>query len=172
MCIRDRGQYIEGAVIDSPNLDTLLFTAWVVPPAVVGTWLPKATQIGQLEIFAGPVALDTWPGLLQDRQVIHFVDNDSATSCLVKGYSPKEDSCKLVGDYWLRAASLRSSMYVDRCESKSNISDGPSRLDFTLLTALKASFTSPCVTFLQSSPSADPWLWFGVDQQRGDGVPA
>ncbi len=121
--------------------------------------------MGQLEIFAGPVALDTWGPLLQDTQVIHFVDNDSATSCLVKGYSPKEDSCKLVGDYWLRAAARRMNVYIDRVESKSNIADGPSRWDFKLPEQLGAVFHQPKTDVLLSPPSSDPWFWFGADQQ-------
>jgi hypothetical protein len=127
--------------------------------------------MGQLEIFAGPVALDTWASLLQDAQVLHFVDNDSATACLVKGYSPQVDSCKLVGDYWLRAAKLKMSGYIDRVESKSNVADGPSRLDLEFVLRLGALFTPPCVNLVQSPPSCQPHLWFTGDQQRGEGVP-
>ena len=159
-----------GAVLDDPRLPHLLYTAWVVPPSVVAAWIDKKTQMGQLEIFAGPVASDTWGPLLQDAQVIHFVDNDSATSCLVKGYSPKEDSCKLVGDYWLRAAARRMNVYIDRVESKSNIADGPSRWDFKLLEQLGAVFHQPKTDVLLSPPSSNPWFWFGADQQRGDEV--
>ena len=127
--------------------------------------------MGQLEIFAGPVALDTWASLLQDAQVLHFVDNDSATACLVKGYSPKVDSCKLVGDYWLRAAALKMSGYIDRVERKRNVADGPSRLDLEFVLRLGAVFFPPCVNFVLSPPSSQPHLWFTGDQQRGGGVP-
>ena len=79
--------------------------------------------MGQLEAFAGPVAFDTCFEHLEGKQVIHFVDNDSATACLIRGYSPKIDSCKIVGEYWLRAASARAFVYIDRVESKSNIAE-------------------------------------------------
>ena len=58
---------------------------------------------------------------------MHFIDNDSASACLVKGYAPTVDSCELVGQYWIRAAALKMSVYIDRVESKSNIADAPSR---------------------------------------------
>ncbi len=76
-----------------------------VPPEVVDTWLAKKTQIGQLEVFADPVALDTWAPLLRDAQVLIFIDNTSAMSSLIKGYSPKHDSCKLV--YVIFGCALR-----------------------------------------------------------------
>ena len=93
----------------------------------------------------------------------HFVDNDSAVSCLVKGYSPQVDSVALVGDYWLRCASLGIGTYVDRVESKSNIADGPSRCQFSLLSALGAQYIPPVVGKLLSWPSNDPSSWFATD---------
>merc|ERR1711951_278306 len=108
--------------------------------------------MGQLEIFAGPVALDTWSDSLAEQDVIHFVDNDSAVSCLVKGYSPQVDLVALVGDYWLRCAALSLGTYVDRVESKSNIADGPSRADFSFLFALGAVFVPPVVDRLLRWP--------------------
>ena len=99
---RPEGEFIVGAVLDDPRLTELQYTFWVVPPQVVAGWIPKKSQMGQLEIFVGPVALDTWSDHLAEQEVIHFVDNDSVVACLVKGYSPKVDSVALVGDYWLR----------------------------------------------------------------------
>ena len=119
-------------------------------------------------MFAGPLALDTWADLLEDTQMLHFVDNDSATASLVKGYSPKVDSCKIVGDYWLRLAKLKCFSYIDRVESKSNPADGPSRGDASLMNELEAIFTSPQNTFVQHPPATDPFFWFGYPLQRGE----
>ena len=122
------------------------FTSWVVPDKVVSCWIPKATQMGQLEILAGLVALQTWENILSKTQCIHFVDNDSATACLVKGYSPKVDSCALVGDYWLQVATMALEVYIDRVESKSNVADGPSRMDFSLMKSLRGKWVEPVVS--------------------------
>ena len=89
--------------------------------------------MGQLEILAGPAALLTWPDILRNNQVIHFIDNDSAAANLVRGYSPKVDSSALVGEYWLTAAQLGVDIYIDRVESKSNLADGPSRFDLDIM---------------------------------------
>ena len=155
--------YIIGAVIDSPRAASLLYTMCPVPPAFIATWLPKKTHIGQLEIFAGVVALDTWPELVGDSYLLHFRDNDSATACLIAGYSAKVDSTKIVGEYWLRRAKHKCFVYVNRVETHSNISDGPSRLDPSEVVALGAQFTEPCTDLFSSSPpSDDPFHWFAL----------
>ena len=73
------------------------------------------------------MALATWPEVFLGSDFIHCIDNDNASSALINGYSPQSDSVKIVGDYWLQAALLGAYPYIDRVESKSNISDGPSR---------------------------------------------
>ena len=80
-----------------------------------------------------------WEDDLRRRQVIHFVDNDSAAANLVRGNSPKPDSCQLVGENWTLAARSGIDLYLDRVESKSNLADGPSRLEFALMRYMGAS---------------------------------
>ena len=80
---------------------------------------------------------------MTNRRVILFVDNDAAAACLVRGYSPKSDSSAIVGTFWLLASQTKSEIYIDRVESKSNIADGPSRLDFSVLEAMHATAVSP-----------------------------
>lgn len=75
----------------------------------------------------------TWADWFTGQRVLHFVDNDSTSACLVRGHSPKADSCELVGFYWLSAARHRVASYVDRVESKSTLADGPSRFGCGLL---------------------------------------
>jgi hypothetical protein len=130
---RTEGRWVVGAVLIDPDTMTISYTSWIVPETVVNTWLPKQTYMNQLELFACPLALNTWSQVLHDRQVLLFIDNDAAAASLVRGYSPRQDSCALVGDFWLAASSARLSIYIDRVESKSNPADGPSRLDFNLM---------------------------------------
>eukprot|EP00972_Heterocapsa_arctica_P060956 8990363-Heterocapsa_arctica.AAC.1 len=100
-------------------------------------------MIGQIELVAGPFALATWADLLTDQPLIHFIDNDSALAALVKGYSPKRDSSRVVGDFWLLAAKFKLFVYLDSVESKSNAADGPSRDDLILMRQLNTAFTQP-----------------------------
>ena len=97
---------------------------------LVQKWASRQNYMGQLELLAAPFALATWSTKAQQRPILFFLDNDSASSNLIKGYSPKVDSSVIVGEFWLMAASLKSSIYIDRVESKSNLADGPSRLNF------------------------------------------
>ena len=121
-----------------------------------------------MELFAGPVALDTFRPYLFDQRIIHFVDNSSALGALVKGYSNNSDCVRVVADYWLRTA-LKATAYIDRVESKSNSSDEPSRLCYDKLMAeLGAVWLPPVLESLKKGPSQrDPSLWFGgVDRWK------
>lgn len=120
---RAEARWVVGAVLIDPQQETPMCTSWKVPELLVSTWFLNK-DMGQLELLAAPVALATWHKCLQGKRLIHFVDNDSASACLVKGYSPRVDSCALVGEYWLLACKYSIDPYIDRVESKSNLSDG------------------------------------------------
>lgn len=77
----------------------LHYTHLVVLSSIVPTWIPKETFTGQLELLACPVVLATWPNILRSAAVTHFVDHDSAAAELARGFSPKRDSCAIIGDY-------------------------------------------------------------------------
>eukprot|EP00435_Cladocopium_sp_Y103_P034639 s1626_g9.t1 len=107
-------RWIVGAVLFDPKDNTLHYSAAAVPNLCVQQWLPKSSYMGQLELLAAPFGLSTWQHRLADRSIILWIDNDSAAANLVKGYSPKSDSSSIVGSFWLLAAQLRSSIYIDR----------------------------------------------------------
>ena len=158
-----------GALLYDPRTKATLYTYTPVPESVVQEWLPSGQQVHLVELFAGPLALDTFKSLLSDRYLIHFIDNSAALGALVKGYSPSEDNIKIVGDYWLRAASRKLFIYCDRVESKSNISDDPSRLNIEgVMSSIGATYWPPCLTFLeQPAPNRDPTQWFGGTERVG-----
>ena len=158
-------RWVVGAALWDPTSDELLYSATEVPPSLVTSWLPRQNYMGQLELLAGPCALSTWPDRLRDRPSFLFVDNDSAASNLVKGYSPQVDSAAIVGEFWLRASALRANIYVERVESKSNLSDGPSRLEFDLLVSMGGTWTKPSLEGL--TRPTDPSQWFGAPH-RGE----
>lgn len=153
-------RFVVGAVLFDPESNLLQHTSWVVPLEVVNHWLPKETYMGQLEILAGPLAISTWSSILTQRQVIHFVDNDSAAACLVKGYSSKTDSSGLVGTYWLAVSDCMTEPYIDRVESKSNLADGPSRLSFDEVLQLGSTLVAPIVhSLLDPLSSSSHWFF-------------
>eukprot|EP00435_Cladocopium_sp_Y103_P009343 s2629_g2.t1 len=92
---RKEGRWVVGAVLIEPNTAMISYTSWIVPTPIVDQWLPKQTYMNQLELFACPLALNTWAATLKNRQVLLFIDNDAAAASLVKGYTPRQDSCLL-----------------------------------------------------------------------------
>jgi hypothetical protein len=113
-------------------------------------------------LFAGPLTLDTFKEMLSNQYLVHFIFNSATLGALIKGHSPSADT-KIVDDYWLRAASQKLFIYHDRVESKSNISDDPSRLNMKgITTSIGAVYTPPCLQFLeQPAPNRDPTRGFG-----------
>ena len=157
-----------GACLIDPSSQLFTYTSCEVPQTVVDTWLPKKSHMGQLELLAAVLALDTWQRRLAEASVLLFIDNDSAAANLVKGYSAKSDSAAIVGQFWLLAAHLQLSVYIDRVESKSNPSDGPSRLDFQFMHEMGASWTDPSTGQLDR-PSVHPAIWFGATNDSDGG---
>ena len=101
--------------------------------------------------------------------MIHFVDNSAALACMVKGYSKVQDSVKIACDYWLRVASLKAFVFCDRVESKSNLSDDPSRLNVGgVMEQLGAQLIHPNLEYLDlGQPDRDPASWFGCRHRLG-----
>ena len=89
-----------------------MYSAEEVPHSMVQSWRPRKSYMGQLELVAPLWALELWSQQLQERSVLLYVDNDSAATNLVKGYSPQPDSSNLVGAFWLTAAKLKLHIYI------------------------------------------------------------
>ena len=161
-------QHIVGAVLYLPGQESPRYTWTAVPDEVVEKWIPSGNYIQLVELFAGPLSLDTWEKQLTDTDLIHMVDNNTALSVLVKNYSTNEDCVKIASDFWLRAAKIRCNPWVDRVESDSNISDDPSRQNVKgLMSEIGAVFDEPVLSYLSSPvPSRSPADWFGNAAHR------
>ena len=116
-----------GGVLFSPRLSHPVYFGAVLPDAVICKWLPKDQMINQVEAAAGVAAFETWSELLKGADVIHFVDSNTALSSLINGFSRKSDTSQLIHQYWTLACHVDALVYLDRVESKSNISDGPTK---------------------------------------------
>ena len=77
-----------------------------VPEWVIRTWDVRATYIGQGELLAIPVALQTMGDRLRGRYITWYIDNTSAASAAIKGASPTEDNSPMALVAALMAASL------------------------------------------------------------------
>ena len=124
-------------ILQEPDFRIEFFST-SVPQAIVDSWFSRSTYMGQLEALACPVALTVWKSLLHNHKLIHWIDNDAVAASIVRGYSPKQDSTWIISEYWSLAAEFGIDVYIDRVESKSNLSDGPSRFDVSSLVAMGA----------------------------------
>ena len=76
------------------------------------------------------VAARRWRERIAGRNVIVYIDNDSARGALIKGYSPALPSAELLAVCWTELALARANPWFARVPGPSNIADGPSRLEF------------------------------------------
>eukprot|EP00971_Amphidinium_carterae_P139052 2756020-Amphidinium_carterae.1 len=153
-------QPILASVAIHPPTNRRLYCTAAVPLSVVQTWIPKKQMIGQIELFGAVLGLLTFRQEMAECDVIHFVDNDSATASLIRGSSNKSDSAKLVGLYWILAAVHRMNIFIDRVESKSNPADGPSRADCAALEMRGFLRRDVQLEFFNFDPSLSPADWF------------
>ena len=56
-----------------------------------------------------------------------MIDSESVLGSLIKGYSSREDICRLVGHFWDATMKLDSLIYLDRISTDANLADDPSR---------------------------------------------
>lgn len=98
-----------------------------VPPHILEWMRSRQQQINQLEALGAACARLTFPELLVDRQVLHFIDNTSALSGAVHGYANSPDMAAFINALHLSDAALGADAWYEWVPSKANISDLPSR---------------------------------------------
>ena len=80
-----------------------------------------------VEMFAAVIALATFGSSIQGRKILMMIDSESSLGALVKGYSAREDLCRLVGVFWEIGLKLDVMIYLDRISTDANPADDPSR---------------------------------------------
>ena len=103
-----------------------------VPKRIIATWFPRKTQIAQVELLAIVAAIHRYGPELSGKRVIALVDSESALGAAIKGYSRKDDVSDLLSVLWEEVSRYRIILYLDRISTDANISDGPSRNDWSL----------------------------------------
>ena len=84
-------------------------------------------DIQEIEGVGPLIALTTWTALLRESLWLHFIDNNGALSCLIKGGSRATGTDTIVGMTWHRCGKLGVCPWFDRVDTKSNPVDGLSR---------------------------------------------
>ncbi|KAL1527789.1 hypothetical protein AB1Y20_009173 [Prymnesium parvum] len=109
----------------------------------------KKKYITQWELFAVLVAFLTFPELFHFRLVHHFVDNKGALGGLMKGYSDKPDSARIINMVHTQVVRYSCYPWFGFVYSEDNIADArrshgpstPSRGDFSVVAGLSAAVT-------------------------------
>ena len=129
-----------GFVSYKPNTNYWYHSALRVPSSIIKSFVRKKQYIGQCEILAAACVYFTFPDLCRGREILHWIDNDSALQGLKKGYSPKSDSARLIHAFHMFNAGLNNDVWFEYVESKANIADAPSRFDFAWLHSRESTF--------------------------------
>jgi hypothetical protein len=120
-----------GFVMKSPLREQPVAGVAILPEDILLQFLPRKQQIGQAECFAALLAPYNLPELFTEANVIHFVDNQSALSCLISGSIPQQDTSTIVSIFSLLLAAQKCRLWCEYVESEANVSDGVSREGFT-----------------------------------------
>lgn len=137
------------------------------PRAVRERLLKRKTYIGQLELVWAVSPMRTVPAVFRNRQSINFVDNTGAIAGLVKGYSGKLDSAKIVMASSATVIGLGCRNWYAYVNTKANIADLPSRFGMADLMAalheidnvVDIIFVEPVMPAIGTwRDAARPWL--------------
>ena len=131
-----------GVIIVDTESDTRLFAGALTSPEIMG-WLDKRDQqINQLELLAALCAMLTFPELFEERSVLFWIDNTSALSACIHGYTHSCDMAKISNMLHLSMARLQSQCWFKHVPGEANPADLPSRADFITLNRRRILNTS------------------------------
>ena len=100
----------------------------LIPQLVLDAWNPRRQQICPGEALAGILVPWFHPDLFLQKDTLWFIDNESAASCLIRGSSRETDLHAIAQFSHLLCHTLQSRVWIEWIDSKSNPSDGLSRL--------------------------------------------
>ena len=84
--------------------------------------------VNQVELHPVTVALSVWSKVLEERDVIFWIDNEAARFGLIKGTSPVPESRTMIEDSWDMLTLGAIFAWFARVPSSGNPADAPSRL--------------------------------------------
>ena len=98
-----------------------------MPEDVKSRWLRRSTQIVPVEMIAAVLALETFAERIRGADIMLFIDSEAVEAALIKGYSSKEDLCRILSVCWDLAFQLSVRVFIDRVSTDANPADWPSR---------------------------------------------
>ena len=142
----DDGQCVtHGATLYDPENGTALMFGDYVPANWTEKWRAEGKKqlICQAKLFPIIVAKNTWHELLYGRALLWFIDNNSSLAAVIRSYSPVLENYEMLVINARMDVELQALHVYSRVPSKSNLSDDPSRLQFSELEAKGFKRCSP-----------------------------
>jgi len=127
-----------GVVLEDASTGTRLLASAAVPAWVLARLANPRWAVNQLEALALVCALLTFRSELAGRRVLTFLDNTSAMSSIIHGYSSRPDMAALVNMFLFASVEVGADMWLEYVPSKANPADIPSRPDHPEWPALRA----------------------------------
>ncbi|CAL1129875.1 unnamed protein product, partial [Cladocopium goreaui] len=116
-----------GAVMFDRRLRQPVQFSATVPVEIKKRWLQRTTQIVPVEMIATVLALETFAERVRGADVILLIDSEAVEGSLVKGYSSRDDLCRIISLFWDLAFQLRVRIFIHRVSTDANPADWPSR---------------------------------------------
>lgn len=138
-----------GAVIFSPRVKEVLVFGFIIPDEIVKDWRKYGAEqlIAQAEMLPIAIVKRQMGNLLHRARVLYFIDNDGVKEAMVKGTTNSPACKKILVECMLQDATNHSMSWYSRIPSPSNISDGPSRLDFSEVEAHFVQYVTPKLNY-------------------------
>ena len=105
-----------------------------IPQRIGNLLMTRQTQIALYEVVLPLVGLVPFSQMVADAQVSIFIDNDAASSNLIRGHGHKDlgDMNVIIAATWLVMNSVRVDSQIHRTPSQQNPSDQPARFKYDL----------------------------------------
>ena len=138
-CEAEQSRGSIGGVLFSPQGECIRYFASEVPPHLMEHLLKASKNpIHELEVLPVLVSLMLWSDDVSCAPLVHYIDNESSRMALIKGWGETSNSAKLVKEYVNLEMETQVKTWFARVPSFSNVGDGPSRGDHSLVQKLGA----------------------------------
>ena len=99
-----------------------------IPNSIRRKLKPRVNNIIAYELVAAVMTLFLLDQVVSTKVAVrHFVDNQPARNCLVKGAPKQQDLNNIAGLTWFTAGKRTQSYWIHWVASKANLADKPSR---------------------------------------------
>ena len=141
--------FTDGACEKSSSVGGVLICPMGRPISMFGENLPEDLvevfyresfhPIYEVELLPLFIVVMLWSSYIDKAQLVCYLDNDAARSGLIKGSGATRLADGIIQLFCEAEAVLQLKSWFSRVPSHSNISDGPSRLDFKLMLSVGCS---------------------------------